>query len=257
MSGATRARAALAATEGWQGARLVRRLCHGRTTDTWELERDGERWLLRLDHRDAGGYGRERHAEVAVFAAAAAAGVAPPVAQTNPARGLLITRFVDGRAWTRDDTHEPAQLVRLARRLQALHACRPEIPAPDIGAAVRRYAAAIDDRAARAAAGDILALLAAAPRRVPVLCHNDLVCANIVDDGRELWLVDWEFGGLGNPLFDLAVVLAHHEVPPAARTAFIDAYFEGPSPLAELDLWCDIYAGVLALWQRFIANFER
>src|SRR5438477_250803 len=38
----------------------------------------------------------------------------------------------------------------------------------------------------------------------PVLCHNDLLPANLIEDGRRLWLVDWEYGGVGHPLFDLA-----------------------------------------------------
>jgi thiamine kinase-like enzyme len=25
----------------------------------------------------------------------------------------------------------------------------------------------------------------------PVLCHNDLMPANLIDDGQRLWLVDW------------------------------------------------------------------
>ena len=29
----------------------------------------------------------------------------------------------------------------------------------------------------------------------PVFCHNDIVAANILDDGERYWLVDWEFGG--------------------------------------------------------------
>ena len=38
----------------------------------------------------------------------------------------------------------------------------------------------------------------------PVLCHNDLLPANLIDDSCRLWLVDWEYAGAGHPLFDLA-----------------------------------------------------
>ena len=38
----------------------------------------------------------------------------------------------------------------------------------------------------------------------PVLCHNDLLAANLIDDGRRLWLLDWEYAGVGHPVFDLA-----------------------------------------------------
>ena len=39
---------------------------------------------------------------------------------------------------------------------------------------------------------------------VTVLGHNDLLPGNILDDGDRLWLIDWEYAGLGTPLFDLA-----------------------------------------------------
>src|SRR5581483_3768020 len=75
---------------------------------------------------------------------------------------------------------------------------------------VRTYA----QTAARLGAGmphDVAAILEDArglSRRIapfrPVLCHNDLLSANLIDDGRRLWLVDWEYAGIGHPLFDLA-----------------------------------------------------
>jgi len=34
--------------------------------------------------------------------------------------------------------------------------------------------------------------------------HNDLLAANIIDDGKKLWLVDWEYAGWGAPGADLA-----------------------------------------------------
>ncbi len=44
---------------------------------------------------------------------------------------------------------------------------------------------------------------------VPVLCHNDLLAANFLDDGNAIWLVDWEYAGIGHPLFDLANLAAN------------------------------------------------
>ena len=61
---------------------------------------------------------------------------------------------------------------------------------------------------------------------VPVLCHNDMLAANILDDGRRVWLVDWEYAGVGHPLFDLAGVVGQLRVhrgprggPPRPPTA--------------------------------------
>lgn len=244
---------ALAGLSGWERARVVRRLRHGRAADTWMLVHRGRRWVLRLDHADAETFAQARRGETAVFAAAAKAGVAPPVELARPEQGLLITRFVDGRVWAPREMHDPVQLQRLARRLRALHRCAPTVRRFDLCGAVERYARAIGDTAAASVAARVRARVAAAPQRPEALCHNDLVCSNVVDDGQQLWLVDWEFGGLGNPLFDLAVVGVHHDVPTPAWRAFLDSYFTGAVPGAEIEHWCGVYADVARLWERFLA----
>jgi thiamine kinase-like enzyme len=58
----------------------------------------------------------------------------------------------------------------------------------------------------------------------PVLCHNDLLPANLIDDDRRLWLVDWEYGGAGHPLFDLANASANAAFSDDQDREFVDAY---------------------------------
>ena len=43
----------------------------------------------------------------------------------------------------------------------------------------------------------------------PVFCHNDIVAANILDDGERYWLVNWEFGGWNDGLHDLVSLAAN------------------------------------------------
>jgi aminoglycoside phosphotransferase (APT) family kinase protein len=65
--------------------------------------------------------------------------------------------------------------------------------------------------------------LAVRERRV-VLCHNDLNSSNVVDDGIGLWLVDWEYGGRGDALLDIAGFLTLHHAGIAATEAFLEGY---------------------------------
>src|SRR3546814_1214018 len=37
-------------------------------------------------------------------------------------------------------------------------------------------------------------------------CHCDPLCENFLDDGRRLWIVDWEYSGMNDPLWDLGDV---------------------------------------------------
>ncbi len=86
----------------------------------------------------------------------------------------------------------------------------------------------------------------------PVLCHNDLLPANLIDDGCRLWLVDWEYGGVGHPLFDLANVSANAALAEDQEIALLSAYREtvkpDPRDLAELRIFQAVSLLREALW---------
>ena len=37
-------------------------------------------------------------------------------------------------------------------------------------------------------------------------CHCDPLCENFLDDGERMWIVDWEYSGMNDPLWDLGDV---------------------------------------------------
>ena len=43
----------------------------------------------------------------------------------------------------------------------------------------------------------------------PTFCHNDLAAENWIYDGTKMWLIDWEYAGIGNPMFELACLSGH------------------------------------------------
>ena len=50
-----------------------------------------------------------------------------------------------------------------------------------------------------------------------VPCHNDLLNANFLEDGERLWIVDWEYAGMGDRFFDLANFAINHELDDAGE----------------------------------------
>jgi thiamine kinase-like enzyme len=62
-----------------------------------------------------------------------------------------------------------------------------------------------------------------------VFGHNDLLAANVIDDGRRLWLIDWDYAGWNSPLFDLGGLASNNELPEADRVWLLEAYFERPA----------------------------
>ena len=58
-----------------------------------------------------------------------------------------------------------------------------------------------------------------------VLGHNDLLAANILDDGKRLWLIDWEYGGFNTPLFDLAGLAGNNGLSETQERDMLRQYF--------------------------------
>ena len=77
-----------------------------------------------------------------------------------------------------------------------------------------------------------------------------MVAANIMDDKKQLWIVDWEYGGVGNLLFDLAGISANSSLTPEQESFFVSAYFGDTNEEALQDLRILKIASLLreALW---------
>jgi aminoglycoside phosphotransferase (APT) family kinase protein len=85
---------------------------------------------------------------------------------------------------------------------------------------------------------------------VPVIVHSDLHAGNIVDDGQ-LWLLDWEYAQVGDPLCDLAGLIAHHPPLGARREELLElAGLSGVATPAELEALAGVYRSINSLWQR-------
>jgi thiamine kinase-like enzyme len=83
------------------------------------------------------------------------------------------------------------------------------------------------------------------------LCHNDLHHLNILDDGDRLWLVDWEYGGCGDPLLDLASFLCQVESTHDERRALLEAYGGGAGiSYRHVEAACTAFDYVQWLWYR-------
>ncbi len=176
-----------------------------------------------------------RFNELAASRAAHAAGVSPAVLYHAP--GALVIDFVEGRTLTPEDVRAPGMLERILPLLARTHR---EVPRHLRGPAlmfwvfhvIRDYAARLEDDASPHA-GRLPALLQDATRLEAavgpvevVFGHNDLLAANLIDDGRRLWLIDWDYAGFNAPLFDLGGIAANNGLSEAQEDAMLAAYFD-------------------------------
>jgi thiamine kinase-like enzyme len=83
--------------------------------------------------------------------------------------------------------------------------------------------------AAVAQAGAVRQALDARP--VPLApCHCDPLCENFLDDGRRMWLVDWEYSGMNDPWWDLGDLSVEAGFDAAQDRELLGAYCDGEPP---------------------------
>jgi thiamine kinase-like enzyme len=190
---------------------------------------EGEQVVLRIGGKDTELLGIDRDAEHAASLAAAQLGIAPDVVEFVEPEGYLVTRFIRG---------EPVGVEPLRNRLRDVAGLLrrfhdgPPIPSRfDAFRVVEAYASTATaggiavpsayDRAKRTA--DEIEARRGSPTPRP--CHNDLLNANFIDDGSRIWLVDWEYAGMGDVFFDLANFSVNHELDDEGNRELLEAYF--------------------------------
>ena len=211
-------------------------LAGGITNQNFTVEDRGRRYVVRVGS-DILVHGVVRANELAASRAAHLAGLSPCVVHAEP--GIVVFDFIEGRTYTAEDVRNPANLERL---VDIVRRCHRDIPQYLRGPAamfwvfhvVRDYAHTLSEGASRhiPLLPDLLARAARLEAAVGpievVFGHNDLLAANFIDDGRRLWLVDWEYAGFNSPLFDLGGLASNSELSPEQAERALSLYFGKP-----------------------------
>ncbi|WP_307835885.1 phosphotransferase [Phycicoccus sonneratiae] len=201
--------------------------------------------VVRISSPDTGLLGVDRHTEFVNTLAAAATGVGAPVVDYLGGQGVLVVAFLPGRTW--GDADVAANLPRLASALRRLHAGPGFVGRFDMTALRRRYLEVVREKGFRLpngyldlepAARRVEEVLALAPEPI-VPCHNDLLAANVLDDGGDLRIIDYEYSGMNEPSFELGNVVAEARLGPDALAELCAAYYEreDPADTARAELW--------------------
>jgi thiamine kinase len=226
----------------------VEALGGGTVNAVYRVDSAEGRFIVRLDGAAWRRPGVDRARELALHRVAAAAGIAPAVIVAAPEdQGLLITEFHDGRLWQAADYEDAAALRRLGERLYRLHRLPPpSLTAFDPLQVGADYAGRVGVQHAAAGAEAIRRLGAAVQSlhrdgQPLAVVHGDLWEGNLLQ-GERLWLLDWEYAQLTDPLMDVACLLAYY---PRARAyqsellaaAGFDAQRERPALTARIDIY--------------------
>jgi thiamine kinase-like enzyme len=215
----------------WRGPVLLEPLKGGLTNISFVATDCGERLVVRCG-KDIPVHHVFRDRERAASMAAFEAGLSPELVYAET--GIMVLRFIDGRTLGESDL--AANLTRIVPLLRKCHATvgrQLRGPANAFWAfhVIRDYVTMLGAEPLYLAVAD---RLEQAQVSLPlVFGHHDLLPGNFIDDGNRLWLIDWEYGGFGTPMFDLANLSSNGNFNDADDGKLLEAYFdrEADAPL--------------------------
>lgn len=229
----------------WQGEIQAEVLKGGLSNESWKVA-DGEASHVVRFGVDFPFHHVFRDREAMAARAAHSAGFAPAVRYA--AQGVLVSEFLDARTWTEADMR--AQPERIGRLLAEFHKAMPgHVSGPGaifwVFHVIRDYGRTLTDNASRylPELGRLLAanaILEAAQLPMPVIFgHHDLLPGNFLDDGRRLWLIDYEYAAFGTAMFDLAGAAGNAGMSPDEEAQLLESYF-GARPARQV--WQSFHA---------------
>ncbi len=182
-----------------------------------------------------------RHHEAVAAAKAAEAGVSPQVLHVDPASGVMVTRFIEGAVTMTPALFKSAKgsPARAARAFAKLHQSGAVFPYRfELFTMIGEYLAILSTKDVAlpegyhdvvAASETIREALDAHPA-ILAPCHCDPLCENFLDVGNRMWIVDWEYSGMNDPMWDLGDLSVEAGFDQAQDDEMMVAYF-GRQPL--------------------------
>lgn len=197
----------------------------GLSNHSYLVQAENHLLVVRLDGINPADHGLNRQIEYRVLQTASTAGIAPTPRYFNPDLGAMVVDYHTGQAGERVTAADLAQLLRSIHSLPATH------HRVEVGERIRRYLHRLQSdngidlpRAYRQRLFALLETTDPISRQHKVLTHNDLMPANLLQSGRHLLALDWEYCGMGSPWFDLAVASLGQDFGEAQQGELLNHY---------------------------------
>jgi thiamine kinase-like enzyme len=210
----------------------------GLTNRNYRVDVDGRPCFVRVPGPATELLAIDRANELHNTRAAAVAGVGPRVLQHLPDWNVMVLEWLPGRTMSNEAFAAADSPARIATALRVLHAGPRFAQDFDMFRLTEFYVGVVTERAVPIPDGfrEALPLVgrietALADRPIPSRpCHNDLLAENYLDDGRRLWLVDYEYSGNNDPTFELGNTCQELGFDEARAAELCRAYFADAQP---------------------------
>jgi thiamine kinase-like enzyme len=241
-------------------------LSGGLTNSNFLVETGGIRYVVRIPGESTQLLAVDRANERHNAEAAATTGVSPRVVDYVDEWSVMVLEFVDGETMSADRLREPSMPGRIAGSLRRLHVGPRFLLDFDMFRTTERYLEVVAERDVPIPSGfvDRMATVAEvegalAVNALPAVpCHNDLLAENYIDDGRQLWIIDFEYSGNDDPCFELGDTAQECGYDDELRAALCSAYFgrDDPVQLTRMELFALMADVGWTLWAAIQARIS-
>jgi len=219
-------------------------LSGGITNLNFKIDADGRSYVIRLAGAGTEQLGIRRDVEYAANYAAGQLGIAPEVVFFIEPEGYIVTRFINGKRLPPEEIVKPDNIRRVVRKLRLFHRRAPKLKGEFN---VFRRVEMLTEMSRRhnckfpfdwdwimQKKAEVEKALLKDPY-IPTPCHDDLLNLNWLDEDvpgeiGEVRLLDWEYAGMGDILYDLANFSIHHRLDDDQVRLLLQEYFGEVTP---------------------------
>jgi thiamine kinase-like enzyme len=222
--------------EAWRGKKVTcNPLGGGITNHNYTVQVGDDTFVVRIPGEGTDIF-IDRDNELQCSRAAGEAGVAPRVLYHLKPENITVVPFIRGRTLTTQEIVRDNELIQ--RVVHAIKTVHDKVSFTNIFnpfETVRRYMGYVERYDAplpddfpwmEERVRCIEEVLNRNPLEM-VACHNDYLSENFLDDGKKIWIIDWEYGGLCDPFFDLGDFGVEHPFTREQEELIIREYCGG------------------------------
>jgi len=190
---------------------LIQPLSGGLTNTNYKVEVDGIPHFVRIPGESTELLAIDRKNEYHNTRSASEVGVAPRILHHLPEHDVMVIEFLDGKTMSKDSLNEKGMPTRMAQAIKKLHTGPRFYSDFNMFRLTEYYLRLCSERGIKIPDGyaermETVSRIETAMNVKPlqtVPCNNDLLAENYIDDGKQLWLIDYEYSGNNDPTFEL------------------------------------------------------
>lgn len=180
----------------------------------------------------------DRGNEAVAASEAAKAAVSPELLYFDRQSGVMVTRFVEGATTMTPDGFRtrPGAPARAGEAFRRLHDSGAVFPFRfELFSMIDSYLAILATKNVDLPDGyhDVVREAEGVRRALEVnpvplvACHCDPLCENFLDSEGRMWIVDWEYSGMNDPMWDLGDLSVEGGFDADQDEEMLHAYFAG------------------------------